>query len=151
MEFRKATETDLPAIVAMLADDELGATRERCEDPLPREYLDAFEAMRGQEGNDVIVAVDDGAVVGCLQLTLIAGLSRLGMKRAQIEGVRMDRRYRGKGVGEKLVAHAIALATRNGCGLVQLTTDRARPDAHRFYEMLGFVPSHVGMKLSLSG
>ncbi len=151
MEFRKATRSDLPAIVAMLADDELGATRERYEDPLPREYLDAFEAMGRREGNDIILAVDDGVVVGCLQLTLISGLSRLGMTRAQIEGVRVNRRHRGKGIGEKLVNHAVALARRNGCGLVQLTTDNARPDTHRFYEALGFVPSHVGMKLNLSG
>lgn len=151
MQFRKAIRSDLPAIVAMLADDELGAARERFEEPLPPAYLDAFAAMGRQEGNDIILAVDDGVVVGCLQLTLIAGLSRLGMTRAQIEGVRVDRRHRGKGVGEKLVNHAVALARRKGCGLVQLTTDKARPDAHRFYEALGFVPSHSGMKLSLSG
>lgn len=151
MEFRKATEADLPAIVAMLADDELGAARERNEDPLPKAYRVAFEIMRRQGDNDILLAVDGGAVVGCLQFTLIAGLSRLGMTRAQIEGVRVDRRHRGKGVGEKLLNYAIELARREGCGLVQLTTDKTRPEAHRFYEALGFVHSHAGMKLTLSG
>ena len=112
MEFRKATGADLPAIVAMLADDELGATRERYEDPLPKAYVDAFVAMRRQGDNDIILAVDGGEIVGCLQLTLIAGLSRLGMTRAQIEGVRVDRRHRGKGVGEILLNRAIELARR---------------------------------------
>ena len=107
--------------------------------------------MRRQGNNDIVLAVDDGEVVGCLQLTLIAGLSRLGMKRAQIEGVRVSRRHRGKGVGEKLLNHAIEMARHEGCGLVQLTTDKTRPDAHRFYEALGFVHSHAGMKLTLSG
>ena len=127
MEFRKATGADLPAIVAMLADDELGATRERYEDPLPKAYVDAFVAMRRQGDNDIILAVDGGEIVGCLQLTLIAGLSRLGMTREQIEGVRVDRRHRGKGVGEILLNRAIELARREGCGLVQLTTDETRP------------------------
>ena len=110
MEFRDAVPGDLPAIVKLLADDSLGATRERDEDPLPREYRDAFAAMQRQGGNTLIVAVEDGAVVGCLQLTLIAGLSRLGMTRAQIEGVRVDRRYRSRGLGEALLRQAIERA-----------------------------------------
>ena len=149
MEFRAATDHDLPAIVRMLADDALGATREQYEDPLPGPYLNAFAAMQAQGGNDMIVAVDDGKVVGCIQLTLIPGLSRLGMTRAQIEGVRVDSTWRGKGLGEKLFRHAIELARAKGCGLVQLTTDATRPDAKRFYERLGFEASHIGMKLSL--
>jgi ribosomal protein S18 acetylase RimI-like enzyme len=149
MEFRNAVAGDLPAIVNLLADDALGQTRERAEDPLPQEYRDAFAAMGRQAGNTLIVAVEDGAVVGCLQLTLIAGISRLGMTRAQIEGVRVDRRYRGQGLGEALFRHAIERARQQGCGLVQLTTDRTRADAQRFYERLGFEASHLGMKLDL--
>jgi ribosomal protein S18 acetylase RimI-like enzyme len=150
MEFRKATSADLPAIVKLLADDPLGAKRERAEDPLPREYRDAFAAIGRQEGNSVIVALDGGAVVGCLQLTLIPGLSRLGMLRAQIESVRVAESHRSQGLGEALFRHAIEQARKAGCGLVQLTTDRSRPDALRFYERLGFEASHLGMKLDLA-
>jgi ribosomal protein S18 acetylase RimI-like enzyme len=147
--FRRATEADLSAIVRLLADDPLGAGRERYEEPLPDEYRGAFAAIERQHGNEVIVAIDGDEIVGCLQLTLIPGLSRLGMTRAQIESVRIGRSYRGKGLGEDMFRHAIALAREAGCGLVQLTTDKSRPDAHRFYERLGFVASHEGMKLTL--
>lgn len=150
MEFRKATATDLPAIVKLLADDPLGAKRERAEDPLPQDYRDAFAAIEQQAGNSVIVALDNGAVVGCLQLTLIPGLSRLGMLRAQIESVRVAESHRSQGLGEVLFRHAIERAREAGCGLVQLTTDRSRPDALRFYERLGFEASHLGMKLDLT-
>ena len=147
--FGPASEVDLPGIVRLLADDPLGATRERDQDPLPQAYVDAFRAIDAQAGNEIIVAVDEGRIVGCLQLTMIPGLARLGMKRGQIEGVRVDRRYRGKGVGEGLLRHAIERCRREGCGLVQLTTDKSRSEAHRFYERLGFVASHEGLKLSL--
>ena len=150
MEFRKATSADLPAIVKLLADDPLGAKRERAEDPLPRDYRDAFAAIERQEGNSVIVAVENGAVFGCLQLTLIPGLSRLGMLRGQIESVRVASSQRSHGLGEALFRHAIERAREAGCGLVQLTTDRSRPDALRFYERLGFEASHLGMKLDLT-
>jgi GNAT superfamily N-acetyltransferase len=150
MEFRNAVAGDLPAIVKLLADDELGAMRERDEDPLPQEYRDAFAAMERQGANSVILAIDNGEVIGCLQLTFIPGIARLGMTRAQIEGVRVDRRHRSRGVGEALFDHAIERARQRGCGLVQLTTDRARGDAHRFYERLGFETSHLGMKLDLT-
>ena len=149
MEFRTATTEDLPAIVRLLADDDLGRGRELYDDPLPREYRDAFAAMASQSGNEMIVAIEGNEVVGCLQLILITGLSRRGMLRAQIEAVRVVRGRRGSGIGEALLRHAIDLARLRGCGLVQLTTDRSRRDAHRFYERLGFVASHVGMKLTL--
>ena len=149
MEFRNATLDDLPAIVGLLADDDLGRGREHRGGPLPEEYLVAFAAMAEQPGNRMIVAVEDGVVVGCLQLTRIAGLSRRGMLRAQIEAVRIARGRRGAGIGDALMRHAIDLARRDGCGLVQLTTDRSRDDAHRFYERLGFVASHLGMKLEI--
>jgi ribosomal protein S18 acetylase RimI-like enzyme len=150
MQFRDAEAGDLPAIVQLLADDPLGAKRERAEDPLPREYRDAFAAIQRQEGNRLIVAVEEGRIIGCLQLTLIPGLSRHGMLRAQIESVRVARDQRSRGLGEALFRHAIALARDAGCGLVQLTTDRSRDDALRFYERLGFEASQLGMKLDLT-
>lgn len=147
---RRASAEDLPAIVRMLADDPLGKTRERYAEPLPEAYLKAFADVEAQKGNEILVAEIGGRVAGCLQLTMIPGLSRLGMLRAQIEGVRVDESRRGEGIGEKLFQDAIERARKAGCGLVQLTTDASRPDAHRFYERLGFVASHVGMKLSLT-
>jgi GNAT superfamily N-acetyltransferase len=149
MEFREAAEADLPQIVRLLAEDPLGAQRERNADPLPQSYRDAFRRMRAQPGNRLLVALEGEAVVGCLQLTVIAGLSRQGLTRAQLEGVRVAKARRGSGIGEALMRHAIALARAEGCGLVQLTTDRRRGDAHRFYERLGFVASHLGMKLEI--
>ena len=149
MEIRPATRADLPAVIRMLADDPLGATRERFEDPLPAAYETAFAAMARQEGNQLLVAIVDGEVAGCLQLTFIPGLSRLGMTRAQIEGVRVSADRRGAGIGRALFEDAIARARTAGCGLVQLTTDKARPDARAFYDSLGFEASHTGMKLAL--
>ena len=146
---RAGRREDLPAVVRLLADDPLGAMRERYAEPLPPAYGGAFEAMQRQGGNELLVAELDGAVVGCLQLTLIPGLSRLGTTRAQIEGVRVDARARGRQIGEALVRAAIDRARAAGCGLVQLTTDRTREDAHRFYERLGFAATHLGMKLDL--
>lgn len=149
MKFRKAIKQDVPAIVQLLADDELGSQREQFTEPLPTAYYDAFAAVEAQVGNQIIVAVKDEKVLGCLQLTIIPGLTRLGMKRAQIEGVRVHRDYRGEKIGEKLFLEAIAIAKSKACGMVQLTTDKSRNDAHRFYEKLGFSASHEGMKLIL--
>ena len=149
MNIRAATKSDISAIVRLLADDPLGAGRERFGDPLPRAYNDAFDAITTQAGNQVLVAVEAARVIGCLQLTFIPGLTRCGMIRAQIEGVRVNKTRRGQNIGEALFRFAIELARENGCGLVQLTTDKTRPDAHRFYERLGFVASHEGMKLAL--
>jgi|SRR5690625_371387 len=149
MEFRKADKSDLYAIVRLLTDDELGSQRERFENPLPSAYYEAFDVVESQTGNEIILAVENEKVIGCLQLTIIPGLARQGMKRAQIEGVRVDRDYRGKKIGEKLFKEAIAIAKSKECGLVQLTTDKQRGDAHRFYDKLGFSASHEGMKLIL--
>ena len=144
---RPAVRDDVPAIAALLADDRLGATREDPTDPAA--YLRAFDEVSAQPGNLLIVAARGRAIVGCLQLTLIPGLSRRGMKRGLIEGVRVAAACRGLGLGERLLRHAVAIARAEGCGLVQLTSDRSRADAHRFYERLGFVASHLGMKLAL--
>lgn len=149
MIIRAATSDDLPAVVQLLADDPLGATREHYADPLPEVYLTAFAAMAAQGGNDLLVAIVGAEVAGCLQLTVIPGISRMGSSRAQIEGVRVAAGHRGEGIGEALIRDAIERATRAGCALVQLTTDASRVDAKRFYERLGFEATHVGMKLQL--
>ncbi len=149
MKFRKANKKDLHSIVRLLADDELGAQREHFTEPLPEVYYDAFNAIESQIGNQIIVATENEQVIGCLQLTIIPGLARQGMRRAQIEGVRIDRAYRGRQIGEKLFEEAISIAKSEKCGMVQLTTDKQRSDAHRFYERLGFLASHEGMKLML--
>ena len=147
--FRRARRADLPALVALLADDEIGRTREDTTTPLNARYVRAFDAIERDANQMLMVAERDGRVVGCLQLTLIPGLSRLGMRRGQIEGVRIARDQRGEGLGRAMFARAIEECRRQGCGLVQLTTDRSRSDARRFYEQLGFEASHEGMKLTL--
>jgi GNAT superfamily N-acetyltransferase len=144
---RAASAADLPAIVALLADDPLGAARESPDDLAP--YSAAFARIQADPGHDVFVAERDGVVVGTLQLTIIPGLSRRGMTRALIEAVRIAADQRGGGLGTLMVRHAIDEARRHGCGMVQLTSDATRTDAHRFYERLGFVASHVGLKLQL--
>ena len=147
---RVAVREDVPAIVRLLADDVLGAQRERVEDPVAEVYLRAFDDVAAQSGNEILVAVRDDEVVGCLQLIIVPGLSRMGMRRAQLEGVRVGASHRKMRIGERLVMDAVARARVAGCGLVQLTSDVSRVDARRFYERLGFEATHVGMKLSLA-
>jgi ribosomal protein S18 acetylase RimI-like enzyme len=146
---RTATRDDLPAIVALLARDELGQHREDAALPLRAEYARAFAAMGRQLDDRILLALDDGEVAGCLQLTLLPGLSRLGTLRAQIEGVRVSPSHQGRGVGSRLIEAAAAHATGAGCRLLQLTSDRRRPGAIAFYERLGFQASHVGLKMEL--
>ncbi len=147
--FRDATRADLPAVVGLLANDPLGQKRERFENPLPDCYTRAFDAIARDPNNRLIVVEHDGVVIGTLQLTFIPNLTYQGGIRAQIEGVRVDDAYRGQQIGRRLFEWAIAEARRHGCHMVQLTADKTRPDAHRFYESLGFTASHVGMKLHL--
>lgn len=149
LSFRTATRADLPAIARLLADDGLGKGHEQPHDPLPAAYGEAFDRMRTQPGNVYLLAEVDGEVAACLQLTIIHGLSRTGMSRAQIEGVRVAAAQRGKGIGRALFREAIARARAAGCALMQLTTDKSRSGASRFYKKLGFVASHEGMKLDL--
>ena len=144
--FRRATAGDLPAIVALLADDMLGASREVPGDPA---YDAAFAAIAADANQFLAVVEEGGRIVGCLQLSFIPGLSRRGMWRGQVESVRIAASHRGAGLGRRMFAWAIEECRARGCGLVQLTTDKARPDARRFYESLGFVASHEGMKLAL--
>lgn len=147
LEIRPADAADLPAIVAMLADDPLGATRESPDDLAP--YTAAFEQLAGDPRQHQMVAVREGRVVGTLQLTIIAGLSRRGATRSLIEGVRVHSAERGGGLGRQLIEWAIEESRRHNCHLVQLTSDASRLDAHRFYERLGFSASHIGFKLAL--
>jgi GNAT superfamily N-acetyltransferase len=147
LEMRPATAEDVPAIVAMLADDRLGAQRESPDDLTP--YLAALERLMSDPNQHVVVAVCEGRVVGTLQLTIIPGLSRRGSTRSIIEGVRVHADKRGSGLGTQLIEWAIDESRRQNCQLVQLTSDNTRTDAHRFYERLGFTASHVGFKLPL--
>jgi GNAT superfamily N-acetyltransferase len=147
LAIRPATREDVLAIVAMLADDPLGATRERSADPLPEDYFAAFAAIDRDPNNELVVAERAGGVVGVLQLTVTPYLTYQGGWRATVEGVRVASEARSAGIGRGLFEWAIARARERGCHLIQLTTDKARPDALRFYQSLGFVASHEGMKL----
>ncbi|MEL6217035.1 MAG: GNAT family N-acetyltransferase [Pseudomonadota bacterium] len=143
LTIRVAEARDVEAIARLLADDAIGATRESPGDPA---YAEAFARMAEQSGNVYLLAEAAGQLVGCLQYTLIHGLSRMGAARAQIEGVRVAASARGQGIGEALFRAAFARAQDDRASLVQLTTDRDREDALRFYERLGFEATHWGMK-----
>ena len=147
--FRPATRDDVPAVVSLLAGDELGATRETVGERVDAAYWAAFEAIDADPRNALVVADRAGEVVGCLQLTFIPSLTRRGGERAQIEGVRVHAGLRGAGLGRAMLGWAVDRARERGCRLVQLTTDERRVDAGRFYASLGFRPSHEGMKLEL--
>ncbi|MFG2476389.1 GNAT family N-acetyltransferase [Streptomyces fagopyri] len=147
LEIRPAAADDVPAIVAMLADDALGARRESPDDLTP--YLAALERLSRDPNQHLVVAVRAGQVVGTLQLTIIPGLSRKGSTRALIEGVRVRTDERGSGLGTQIIEWAVDESQRQECRLVELTSDASRTDAHRFYERLGFTASHVGFKLAL--
>ncbi|MBW8303033.1 MAG: GNAT family N-acetyltransferase [Brevundimonas sp.] len=147
--FRRARGSDLPAIVSLLADDPIGRLREDATEPLLAAYRDAFAAIEADPNQLLAVATKGGAVIGTLQISFIPGLSRKGMWRGQIEGVRIAAGHRGEGLGRRAFAWAIGECRARGCGLVQLTTDRERPEAHRFYDQLGFTASHLGYKKTL--
>jgi len=147
---RRARIEDLDAVVRLLADDPLGAQRERYQRPLPASYEAAFRAIDADPNQELTVACLDDAVVGVLQITFLPYLTYQGGWRALIEGVRTAAAVRSMGIGREMFGWAIARARARGCHLVQLTTDKARPQALRFYESLGFVASHIGMKLTLT-
>ncbi|MFF3729909.1 GNAT family N-acetyltransferase [Streptomyces sp. NPDC002476] len=147
LDIRPATPADLPAVVAMLADDPLGARRESPDDLVP--YHAAYRRLADDPNQRLMVAVRESRVVGTLQLTIIPGLSRRGATRSVIEGVRVHADERGSGLGTRMIEWAVDESRRLDCQLVQLTSDVSRTDAHRFYERLGFTASHVGFKLTL--
>jgi len=149
LSFRPAAIADLPGIIAMIVDDQLGQARDDASLPLDQRYLDGFAAIQ-RDPNQMLVVVEQlGGLVGCMQITVIPGISRRGAWRGQIESVRVARSKRGAGIGTAMFEWGIAECRRRGCNLVQLFTDKSRKDAHRFYERLGFKASHEGMKLSL--
>jgi GNAT superfamily N-acetyltransferase len=145
--FRPAVLADLPAIMALLADDDIARSRGGYNGPLPSE---AFAEIDADPRNELIVAISGRMIVGTCQLTFIPGLSRGGAERMTIEAVRVRADLRGAGIGRRMMAYALDRARERGCALAQLTTDKRRVEAHRFYESLGFVASHEGMKKTLS-
>ena len=147
--FRHAVALDLPHLVAMLADDELGAQREDSSQPLNSSYRAAFDAIDRDPNNALIVAEVDQSIVGMLQLTFIPYLTHIGSWRCLIEGVRIHPDYRGKGLGTTFIEWSIDAARKRQCQIVQLTSDKQRPEALRFYESLGFKATHEGFKLKL--
>jgi len=145
---RRARRDDVPALVALLADDPLGRGRETAAQEA---YLAAFDAVDASDEQLLVsLTTADGTVVGTLQLTFIRGLSRGGALRGQLEAVRVHENHRGQGLGRLFIQWAVEECRRRGCALVQLTSDSSRTDAHRFYEQLGFVHSHAGFKLALA-
>jgi GNAT superfamily N-acetyltransferase len=149
LHFRQATAFDLARLVSMLSDDELGALREDGSHTLNQRYLDAFREIERDPNNELIVVEGDGEVIGMLQLTFIPYLTYIGSWRCLIEGVRIHSDYRGQGLGRQFFNWAIARAKARKCRIVQLTSDKARSSALRFYESLGFEATHEGFKLQL--
>lgn len=150
MEIRPAEKEDLPGIIAMLAHDELGKLRENFQVPIPEEYQIAFDRIKGDENQELMVLTNqEDGVIGTFQLSFIPYLTYQGGVRAQIEAVRVHEDQRGKGLGEKMFRWAIERASERGAHVIQLTTDKKRPEALKFYEKLGFKASHEGMKLHL--
>lgn len=150
LTYREADHQDLPELVAMLADDKLGAQREDNSSPLNDRYIQAFHHISSDPNNELTVVTSNKKIVGMLQLTFIPYLTHTGSWRCLIEGVRIHKDCRGQGLGTKFFKWAIARAKEKGCNLVQLTSDKQRPDAIRFYEKLGFEATHEGFKLNFT-
>ena len=159
LAFRRATELDLPSLIKLLAEDKLGKLREDTSSPMNQKYIEAFKAIDNDANNELIVAlvnaaeVDEAEVdetlVGMLQITFIPYLTHIGSRRCLIEGVRVSEAFRGKGLGTRLFQWAIQRAKEMNCDIVQLTSNKQRPDAIRFYESLGFAATHEGFKMNL--
>ena len=149
MTIRLAIKSDVPAIVEMIANDKLGELRENYQNPLPEKYYEAFQNISNDPNQELVVIEDSNKIIGTLQLSFIQYLTYKGGIRAQIEAVRVHEDYRGKGIGQKLFEWAISKAKEKRAHVVQLTTDKKRPEALAFYEKLGFKASHEGMKLHL--
>jgi len=149
LNFRPAVREDLDGLVSLLISDPLGSLREDSSSPLNTQYISAFTAIDKDPNNEIMVVELDGQLVGMLQITFIPYLTHIGSWRCLVEGVRVHENFRGHGYGEKMFEYVISLAIDKGCKLVQLTSDKQRPDAIRFYEKLGFKSSHEGFKLVL--
>ena len=149
LKYRSADYEDLESLVALLSNDPLGSKREDASVPLNSAYLEVFEAITRDPNNELLVVELENSLVGMLQITFIPYLTHIGSWRCLIEGVRIHSDYRGQGFGEKMFEYAIEQAKNKGCSIVQLTSDKLRPDAIRFYEKLGFKATHEGFKLAL--
>lgn len=149
LNFRKAIESDISGLVNLLADDDLGTTREDISVPLNQDYIDAFHSIETDPNNELTVVECNGELAGMLQQTFIPYLTHTGSWRCLIEGVRIAGNYRGRGLGTKFIDWAIARAREKNCSIVQLTSDKQRPGALKFYELLGFQATHEGFKLKL--
>jgi GNAT superfamily N-acetyltransferase len=149
LTYRKAVEADLPFIVKLLTEDAVVATDDRPDEPYHPRYVTALRELDADPNQLMLVAVLDGERVGTVQLTFIPGIARLGMKRCLVEAVHIAPAHRSKGFGTQMIQWAIAQARERGCGMVQLTSNKKRLDAHRFYERLGFAKSHEGFKYYL--
>lgn len=147
MIFRKATKNDLPFIVKLMVYDKLGKLRENYQEPLPETYYDAFEIINSDSNQELMVAENDKEILATFQLTFIPYLSFQGKLRAQIENVFVREDLTGQGIGKKIFEWAIQRAKERNAHLLQLTSDKQRPRAIKFYEDLGFIASHEGMKL----
>ena len=150
LNFRQAIDSDLPNLVNLLAKDKLGALREDISTPLNSKYIAAFQSIKEDKNNELVVAEVDEQLVGMLQVTFIPYLTHTGSRRCLIEGVRITETFRGRGMGAKLIQWAIDRAKETDCSIVQLTSNKERPDAIRFYESLGFTASHEGFKMDLT-
>jgi GNAT superfamily N-acetyltransferase len=149
LNFRQAIESDISSLVNLLADDDLGATREDISMPLNQEYINAFHSIEKDPNNELTVVECNGELAGMLQLTFIPYLTHTGSWRCLIEGVRIAGNYRGRGLGTRFIGWAIARAREKNCSIVQLTSDKQRPGTLNFYESLGFQATHEGFKLKL--
>lgn len=149
LQFRPAVKEDLPGLIAMLADDALGVNREEAGHSIHPNYIHALKQIENDPNNDLIVAEFNGQLVGMIQLTFIASLTRTGALRCQIEGIRVDSSFRGRGFGSDMIRWGIEQARKRDCRIVQLTSDKKRMDALQFYKSLGFTASHEGFKLAL--
>ncbi len=149
IDIREARQNDLPSIVRLLSEDDLGQTRETFKNPLPAPYLQAFEEINASDSNELIVTTSENKVIGVYQITYIPYLTYSGGKRATIEGVRVDVNWRSQGVGQKMIHDAIERAKRRQCHMIQLTSNKCRTAAIQFYQSLGFEPTHEGLKLNL--
>lgn len=149
LTYRSATPADLPFIVALIVEDSVIQTGDDPADAMHADYVDALAEITADPNNEMIVVEEDGAPVGCFQLTYLPGLMRRGMKRGQIEVVHVAATHRNRGIGAEMMRWAVERCRTNGCSMVQLTSNKKRGDAHRFYERLGFLKSHEGFKLYL--
>ena len=149
LTFREASQTDIPTLVSLLADDLLGQEREDTSSPLNTRYLEVFQQINHDPNNELIVVAHEDTIIGMLQLTFIPYLTHTGSVRCLIEGVRIDRRYRGMGLGSRCFQWAIDRAKERGCNIVQLTSNKQRTEAIKFYKNLGFEATHEGFKLAI--